>query len=48
MFKNKLFLSFRWVEGRDGIMFPGIIPCDEFKRIWPFKKHVKTPTRSEK
>jgi hypothetical protein len=22
--------------------------CDEISRIWSFKKHVKTPTRSEK
>jgi hypothetical protein len=45
---NKKFLSLWCVEGREGIIFPQIIFCDKFKRIWSIKKHVKTPTISEK
>ncbi len=34
--------------GGDEIIAPQMGNCDEISRIWSFKKHVKTPTRSEK
>ena len=37
------FFSFRCIEGRDEIIFPQIIPCDEFKRM----KTVTQPLTEE-
>ena len=34
--------------GGDEIISPQMGTCDEISRILSFKKHVKTPTRSEK
>jgi hypothetical protein len=34
--------------GGDEIIAPQLGSCDEISRIWSFKKHVITPTRSEK
>ncbi len=47
-FKKFFFFSFRHLWGGDEIIAPQMGSCDEMSRSWSFKKHVKTPTRSEK
>jgi hypothetical protein len=47
-FKKIFFFSFRYSRGGDEIIAPQMGSCDEISSIWSFKKHVKTPTRSEK
>jgi hypothetical protein len=46
-FKTNFFFSFRHLRGGDEIIAPQMGTCDEISRILSFKKHVKTPTRSE-
>ncbi len=46
--KKLFFFSLRYFKGGDKIIAPQMGSCDEISRIWSFKKHVKTPTRSEK
>ncbi len=47
-FKTNFVFSFRYLMGGDEIIAPQMGTCDEISRILSFKKHVKTPTRSEK
>jgi hypothetical protein len=47
-FKKIFFFSFRYLRMGDEIIAPQMGSCDEISHIWSFKKHVKTPTRSEK
>ena len=43
-----LFQVLKGGGGGDEIIAPQMGSCDEISRIWSFKKHVKTTTRSEK